>query len=126
MMYKFILAICLFLASALSATAHSSGHGAIEEQEARYIATSAAAYLTQNDVGLDGGLLPASWRGLRAEQTEVRAKVDGDWVISVSNPGDERTLYLVIDGMGRVVAANFTGVFPYIWDVTKDKPTAPQ
>lgn len=119
-MQKYLLAIGLFLATTVSATAHPFGHSSIEEQEARFIATSAAAYLTQRDVGLEGGLLPESWNDMRAENTEVRARVDGDWVISISNSEDARTLFMVIDAMGRVVDMNFTGVFPYIWDVTRD------
>lgn len=106
--------------TAFQAQAHSEGHGSIEPEDAMRMASSAVAYFTTHDVGKEWGMLPASWGTISTTQTEVLAQVDGYFVVSVHNGEEQQTLYVLVAPDGGVVDANFTGTFPYVWDLQAD------
>ena len=124
MLKSLALAAALSLA-AVSASAHSSGHGAISPDQALVAAVTGADYLTRTKVDRDWSLLDQSWVELKPEQAKILAVVDGDFVITVTNPQNGKVFYMLIGSDGGVLDANFTGVFPYVWDINTDGQAAP-
>ncbi|MBN9676340.1 DUF6488 family protein [Salipiger bermudensis] len=102
------------------ASAHSEGHGTIEPDEALIAAVNAAGFFSIHEVERDWSPLSQSWAGLPKSAATILAEVDGYFVVSVANDQEERTLYVLVAGDGGIIDANFTGTFPYVWDLQKD------
>ncbi|CTQ53692.1 hypothetical protein LP7551_02217 [Roseibium album] len=116
-MFRFLAISALLILLISPANAHPSGHGQLEEDEIRERAIWAASYLVTNDVGKEWGLLPKSWSAIPLWQARILANVDSDYVIAVENLMEKKILYFLISSNGSVMDVNFTGNFPYVYDV---------
>lgn len=123
-MLKTVVLAIAFAAWGLSASAHSQGHGTLDENAIRIAATKVAAFLVNNDVGKEWGLLTQSWGLIPVEQTKILAKVDSYFVVAVENLEENETLYILIEDSGEVLDVNFTGTFPYVYDVQEPGTTS--
>ncbi|MBY6159410.1 hypothetical protein KUV73_00950 [Mameliella alba] len=102
------------------ASAHSDGHGTIEPDAALVSAVEATHYLAVNEIDRTWSPLSESWKYLPKSSAEILALVDGDYVIAVTNPKTSEVFYILIAGNGAIVDANFTGTFPFVWDLQTD------
>lgn len=119
MLRQAILALALCL-NVSQASAHSEGHGTITPDVALEIAIDAAGFFAANQVDRDWSPLPQSWSGLPKSAARILAEVDGDYVIEIDNAEEGRKFYLLVAGNGGIVDANFSGTFPYVWDLQSD------
>ncbi len=103
----------------ITASAHPGGHGPMDEYGIRVTASNVAAYLVKNDVGKEWGTLPESWSLIHMDEVEILAEVDGYYVVAVRNREESQTLYVLVSDTGDAIDVNFTGTFPYVYDVQK-------
>jgi hypothetical protein len=89
-------------------------HKNISESAALDIAKKTVVKLTQKDVGLGFGKLPASWAELPAEKIKLHNKGAGHYIVSATNDTEAKILYVLISSEGEVYDANFTGEFQNI------------
>lgn len=122
-MLRMLLVAVALAFGTISAFAHPQGHGTLSEEDARVLASNSAAYLVNNKVNKDWSPLPQSWSLVPVSQTKIIAKVDSYYVVSVHNTEENQTLYLLIGTNGDVVDANFTGEFPFVYDVNNPDET---
>lgn len=120
MLKQTCLAVSLLVAAPQAAFAHSSGHGSIKPEEALLSAVDAVGYLAARKVDREWSPLPQSWAGLGSSSAKLLAVLDGDYVISVTNDEEGRVFYLLIGNNGALLDANYTGTFPYVWDLETD------
>lgn len=100
--------------------AHSQGHRTIEPDETIAAAIDAADYFSINKIDRDWSPLPQSWAGLPLSAAKILARVDGDYIVSVTNTDEGRIFYMLVAGDGGIIDANFTGTFPYVGDLKTD------
>lgn len=103
-----------------SVNAHSQGHRTIEPDQAIAAAIDAAGYFSINKIDRDWSPLPQIWAGLPISAAKILARVDGDYIVSVTNTDEGRIFYMLVAGDGGIIDANFTGTFPYVWDLKTD------
>ena len=111
-----VLAIALSMWG-LSGSTHPEGHQILDDSIIREIATDVAADLVNSDAGREWGLLTQSWSLIPFEQTKIVANVDSYFVVAVDNLEEGEVLYVLIENDGSVLDVNFTGTFPYVYDV---------
>lgn len=115
MIKKLLSAVALLLMfQAQSAMAHGDGHGPINSEMATSIALDAAQQFSDNDPGLGFGKLSPGWKTLTKASTKIETKGDGYYIVSVTNQGEGKTLYVLMSATGSVYDANFTGEFPKV------------
>ncbi|MEP2706304.1 MAG: DUF6488 family protein [Roseibium sp.] len=123
-MFRFLATFALLAILIAPVKAHPNGHGQLTEDDIRAQAVWAAAYLVTNDVGKEWGILPESWSVIPLWYTEILAKVDSDYVVAVENMKETKILYVLISSNGEVLDVNFSGNFPYVYDVNGEKNTS--
>jgi len=106
--------VMLLMVQAHSVMAHGGGHGPINPEMATSIALDAAQQFSVNDPGLGFGKLPPSWKTLTKSSTKIETKGEGYYIVSVTNQGEGKTLYVLMSATGSVYDANFTGEFPKV------------
>ncbi len=111
MLKQFFLVLSL-LCVWQTANAHSGGHGPVTEKQAIEIASQTASQFVSFDPGLGFGKLDASWNRVPSDNKQVYKTGDGYYIISIVNPVEGKTLYVLVSIGGEVYDANFTGVFP--------------
>lgn len=104
----FILALLL----PLSAVQAHGDHEPVSEVEALAIAVNIAGQFAEFDSGLDFGLLDSSWIGLPVEAARIHVRAEAYYIVTVTNPKEGRSLYLLMSDAGDVYDANFSGEFP--------------
>ncbi|EAV40120.1 hypothetical protein SIAM614_28776 [Stappia aggregata IAM 12614] len=122
-MLRILLIAVALVFGTISALAHPQGHGTLSEEDARILAANSAAYLVNNKVDKEWSPLTQSWSLIPVSQTKIIAKVDSYYVVSVHNPEEDETLYLLIGTNGDVVDANFSGEFPFVYDLNNPDQT---
>ncbi len=113
---SFILSVFL-LFNITAVLAHSDhAHAPITSGKAIAIAGAVVENLASQDVGLGFGQLAKSWVGIADNHISVHSKKKDYYVVSVVNPKEKRTLYVLMSVAGEVYDANFTGVFKGVND----------
>ncbi len=94
--------------------AHGSHGAPISDEKAKAVAVSVAHHFAGKDPQLGFGKLSESWATVGAAESQVVTKRDGYFILQVSNPESDKTLFVLMDSAGDVYDANLTGDFPGI------------
>jgi len=109
-----LLALPIFALSVLLAQV-SYSHGdhappppAINEDAALKAASSEVANFIKQGQTIKGEPLDQSWANLTPKLSK---KSDGYYVVSLENPAEKKTLYVLLADYGKLYDANFSGKF---------------
>ena len=83
----------------------------ISESVALIVAQRASASMSRKDAGLGFGQLSESWSSVAKENLALFKKGTGYYIVSVLNPTEKKTLYVLMSESGKVYDANFAGEF---------------
>lgn len=111
---KTYISIAFSLVLLFSQHAFSHGdhdHVSISESQAMLLAVSVAKKLSEQDVGLNIGKLPDSWKIIPEGGVLMHKQGKGYYIVSVENKEEKKTLYVLMSSDGEVYDANFSGVF---------------
>lgn len=106
-----LLASVLTLSSGLVSAHSSHSHAAITLDQAYQVAADISSQFTQQDAGLDFGVLPESWASIDLSQIKLHKQGEGYYIIAVSNDKEGKILFILMDTQGKVYDANFSGSY---------------
>ena len=107
---KVVSIFCLGLSLLAPYLASSHPHGPpIDDQQAIKSATEYVQMIVENPELVEGLALDASWN--TAIQATVHKRDLSYFVVSLYNPSQKKTLYMLLGSYGRFYDANFQGKF---------------
>lgn len=108
----FTIATIVFgLFSAHGAFAHENHTNALSDKQAIQVGAEKVGLLVSSESKIEGALLDANWKTVSTENGKLFQKGPGYYIVSYTQPKSDKTLYLLLDGVGKLYNANFTGKF---------------
>lgn len=91
--------------------AHENHTSSLSDEEALKVGATSVGILVSKGNEIEGEALDESWAAITAENGKMAQKGPGYYVVAYTRPNSDKTLYLLLDGQGKLYDANFSGKF---------------